>query len=225
MLVRVLRPWDENVKRQVRSPKVYFRDSGLAHTLLGIDSRVDLLRNPRVGATWEGVVIEACIRQIGDDMTPYFWRTSNGNELDLLLVRGDRRIGIEVKRADAPRITPSMRAALADLHLDRLTVNYPGRQWYALPSDRRRACRRAGRQSSPGFRAGVALDSCSRRRQDQRTRDSFLVFRSRVHMTTSPPQQSIVARTRPLRALSHRALHHSSSSSMRRDSCCDRSSG
>lgn len=133
MLVRVLRPWHENVaKRQVRSPKVYFRDSGLAHTLLGIDSRADLLRNPRVGATWEGVVVEECIRQIGENMTPYFWRTSNGAELDLLLVRGDQRVGIEVKRADAPRITASMRAALTELRLDRLTVYYPGRSRYAL---------------------------------------------------------------------------------------------
>ena len=136
MLVRVLRPWHENVaKRQVRSPKVYFRDSGLAHTLLGIDTRVDLLRNPRVGATWEGVVIEECIRQMGETMTPYFWRTSNGAELDLLLVRGDNRIGIEVKRADAPRMTPSMRTALTELRLDRLTVYYPGQVRYALSDE------------------------------------------------------------------------------------------
>ena len=115
MLVRVLRPWHENVaKRQVRSPKVYFRDSGLAHTLLGIDDRAGLLRNPRVGATWEGVVIEECIRQMGKTMTPYFWRTSNGAELDLLLVRGDTRIGIDVKRADAPRITPWWNCANPD---------------------------------------------------------------------------------------------------------------
>jgi len=133
MLVRVLPPWHANVaKRQVRSPKVYFRDSGLAHTLLGIDDRASLLRNPRVGATWEGVVIEECIRQIGQTMTPYFWRTSNGAELDLLLIRGDTRIGIEVKRTDAPRITPSMRSALTDLQLHRLTVYYPGRRRYAL---------------------------------------------------------------------------------------------
>lgn len=133
MLVRVLPPWHANVaKRQVRSPKVYFRDSGLAHTLLGIDDRASLLRNPRVGATWEGVVIEECIRQMGETMTPYFWRTSNGAELDLLLIRGDTRTGFEVKRTDAPKITPSMRAALTDLQLDRLTVYYPGSSRYAL---------------------------------------------------------------------------------------------
>ncbi|HEX2784791.1 MAG TPA: ATP-binding protein [Ilumatobacteraceae bacterium] len=133
MLVRVLQPWHENLaKRQVRSPKVYFRDSGLVHTLLGIDGRVELLRHARVGASWEGVVIEECIRQADDTMTPYFWRTSNGAELDLLLVRGDKRMGIEVKRTDAPRITPSIRSALADLQLDRITVYYPGRRSYTL---------------------------------------------------------------------------------------------
>lgn len=104
----------------------------VAHTLLGIYDRASLLRNPRVGATWEGAVIEECIRQMGQTMTPYFWRTSNGAELDLLLTRGDTRIGIEVKRTDAPRITPSMRSALTDLHLDQLTVYYPCHRRYAL---------------------------------------------------------------------------------------------
>ncbi len=133
MLTRVLRPWHENIdKRQVRSPKVYFRDSGLAHTLLGIDDHVGMLRHPRSGATWEGAIIEECIRRAGPTMTPYFWRTSNGAELDLLLVRGDYRVGIEMKRADAPRVTPSMRAALEDLRLDKLTVFYPGPRRYAL---------------------------------------------------------------------------------------------
>ncbi len=133
MLVRVLRPWHENLaKRQVRSPKVYFRDSGIAHTLLGIDDRAGLLRSPRVGATWEGLVIEECLRHISPMTTPYFWRTSNGAELDLLLVKGDKRIGIEIKRADAPGVTPSMRTSIADLHLDRLIVYYPGHRRYFL---------------------------------------------------------------------------------------------
>lgn len=132
MLVRVLRPWHENMgKRQVRTPKVYLRDSGLAHTLLGIDDRASLLRHPRVGATWEGLVIEECIRR-ADMMEPYFWRTSAGAELDLLLVRGTRRLGIEIKRADAPAITPSMRAAITDLKLERLDVYYPGKRRYRL---------------------------------------------------------------------------------------------
>jgi predicted AAA+ superfamily ATPase len=133
MLVRILLPWHANVgKRQVRSPKVYFRDSGIVHTLLGIDDRVRLLRDPRVGASWEGIVIEECIRKYGADATPYFWRTSNGAELDLLLVRGSTRVGIEVKRSDAPRLTPSMRAVVTDLGLSELTVYYPGERRYSL---------------------------------------------------------------------------------------------
>jgi len=127
LVVRVLPPWHANLaKRQVKSPKVYLRDSGVAHVLLGIDDRAELLRHVRVGSTWEGLVIEECVRWAGPMMTPYFWRTPNGAELDLLLVRGDRRVGVEVKRADAPTMTPSMRAALAELSLDRLVVFYPG---------------------------------------------------------------------------------------------------
>ncbi|MBL8929048.1 MAG: ATP-binding protein [Kineosporiaceae bacterium] len=133
LLVRVLQPWHANIdKRQVRSPKVYLRDSGLAHTLLGIDSWTDLVRHPRIGATWEGMVIEECVRQATPGSHPYFWRTSNGAELDLLLVHGDRRIGIEVKRADSPRMTPSMRHAMTDLELDELVVYYPGPRSYRL---------------------------------------------------------------------------------------------
>lgn len=133
LLIRVLKPWHANTaKRQVRSPKVYFRDPGLVHSLLGVSDRADLVRHPRSGATWEGLIIEETIRRVGDLFTPYFWRTSNGAELDLLLVRGDRRIGVEVKRSDGPSITPSMRAALDDLQLDQLKVIYPGHQRYQL---------------------------------------------------------------------------------------------
>jgi uncharacterized protein len=133
LLARVLLPWHENfAKRQVKSPKVYLRDSGLAHALLGINDQTSLLRHAQAGATWEGFVIEECIRLAPEGFLPYFWRTSAGAELDLLLVRGDQRIGIEVKRQDAPRVTPSMRAALEDLHLDRLTVMYPGTKRYTL---------------------------------------------------------------------------------------------
>lgn len=132
MLVRVLPAWSANVgKRQVKSPKVFFRDSGLVHWLLGVHDRPDLLRHTHVGATWEGLVVEELIIR-HSDMSPYFWRTSNGAELDLLLVRGGHRIGFEIKRADAPRVTASMRAALTDLELDSLTVVYPGARDYAL---------------------------------------------------------------------------------------------
>jgi uncharacterized protein len=134
LLVRVLAPWFEhNVeKRQVKSPKVYFRDSGMVHHLLGADDLTGVLRLPLMGATWEGMVIEECIRATHDRFRPYFWRTSGGAELDLVLVSATSRVGVEVKRADAPRMTPSMRAAMTDLSLDRLVVIYPGDQRYAL---------------------------------------------------------------------------------------------
>lgn len=135
LLVRVLQPWHEDMgKRLVKTPKVYYRDSGLLHQLLGVVDELSLLRHPAVGASWEGWVIEEVIQAAGSEYTPYFWRTSAGAELDLLLVSGARRIGVEVKRADAPRITASMRAALADLTLDHLYVIYPGTQPYSLDS-------------------------------------------------------------------------------------------
>lgn len=136
LLVRVLTPWHENLsKRQVRMPKVYFRDSGIAHSLLGINNETDLLRHVRSGQTWEGWVIETVLQAHDDFVQPYFWRTSSGAELDLLIEVNGTRIGIEVKRADAPRITPSMRHALTDLRLNRLFVIYPGEQKYLLSDD------------------------------------------------------------------------------------------
>lgn len=131
-MVRQLQPWHENLKkRQVKSPKVYFRDSGLLHHLLGIRSQGDLLSHPKCGASWEGYVIEEAIKAAQPDEA-YFWATHGGAELDLLLFRGGRRLGVEVKRMDAPRLTPSMRVALEDLSLDRLTVIYPGERCYRL---------------------------------------------------------------------------------------------
>jgi predicted AAA+ superfamily ATPase len=133
LLIRVLLPWFENIgKRQTKSPKVYFRDSGTVHHLLGAHDLASVLRNPLAGATWEGLVIDECLRATAGRLTPYFWRTSSGAELDLLLVSGSKRIGVEVKRADAPTMTPSMRSALADLSLDALYVVYPGSQRYDL---------------------------------------------------------------------------------------------
>lgn len=131
-IVRQLQPWRENIaKRQVRAPKIYFRDSGLVHTLLGIRNEVDLLTHPKLGATWEGFAVEQAIHAHGPDEI-YFWATHNGAELDLLMMKNGRRIGIECKRADAPRMTPSMRIAMEDLKLDSLTVLYPGTKSYTL---------------------------------------------------------------------------------------------
>ena len=130
--VRVLDPWYENLKkRQVKAPKVYVRDSGLLHTLLGLDSYEDLTGHPKVGASFEGFVIEQLIARDTDAST-FFWGTHGGAELDLLWVRGRRRYGVEVKYTDAPRTTRSMRTALADLGLERLFIVYPGDEGYPL---------------------------------------------------------------------------------------------
>jgi predicted AAA+ superfamily ATPase len=131
-MVRQLKPWHENLKkRQVKSPKVYIRDSGLLHQLLGIRTMPELLSHPKCGASWEGYVVEEIISSVQPDEV-YFWATHAGAELDLLLFKDGRRFGVEIKRADAPRLTPSMRTALEDLRLDRLVVIYPGEQRYSL---------------------------------------------------------------------------------------------
>lgn len=131
-MVRQLKPWHENVaKRQVKSPKVYVRDTGLLHCLLGIRNERELLAHPKSGASWEGYAIEETIKAAQPDEA-YFWATHQGAELDLLLFKHGKRLGVEVKRADAPAITPSMRIAMNDLKLDRMAVLYPGSRRYAL---------------------------------------------------------------------------------------------
>lgn len=131
-MVRQLQPWHENLKkRQVKAPKVYLRDSGLLHHLLGIVADRDLLAHPKCGASWEGYAIEETLKAIQPDEA-YFWATYQGAELDLLLIKDGRRLGVEIKRMDAPVITPSMRIALEDLRLEQLVVLYPGRTSYVL---------------------------------------------------------------------------------------------
>jgi hypothetical protein len=131
-MLRQLPPWFENLgKRQVRSPKVYVRDSGLLHSLLGITNQYDLENHPKVGASWEGYAVEEVLKSFRPDEA-YYWATYNGAELDLLLFKNGRRIGIDCKRADAPSVTRSMRTALADLRLDHLYVLYPGNKAYSL---------------------------------------------------------------------------------------------
>ncbi len=133
-MVRQLPPWFENLgKRQVKAPKVYVRDSGLLHALLGISSRRDLEHHPKVGASWEGYAVEEVLKALRPDET-YYWATHGGAEIDLLLFKNGRRIGVECKRADAPVLTSSMRIALADLKLDELRVVYPGEKRYSLTS-------------------------------------------------------------------------------------------
>ena len=131
-MVRQLKPWYENLKkRQVKSPKVYLRDSGLLHQLLGIRTERDLLSHPKCGASWEGYAIEETIKAVEPDEA-YFWATHTGAELELLLIKHGRPVGVELKRADAPRLTPSMRIAIQDLRLDHLYVIYPGTTAYRL---------------------------------------------------------------------------------------------
>lgn len=131
-MVRQLPPWFENLgKRQVRAPKIYVRDSGLLHALLGIGSARDLENHPKVGASWEGYAIEEVLKALRPD-DAYYWATHNGAEVDLVLFKKGRRIGVECKRVDAPTLTPSMRIAMADLKLDELHIVYPGEKRYSL---------------------------------------------------------------------------------------------
>ena len=132
LVVRQLQPWFENLgKRQIKAPKVYVRDSGLLHALLGIGSAAALAQHPKIGASWEGFVIEQVLAVAGE-RNAYYWGTQSGAELDLLLLRGGKRYGVEVKHADAPRLTKSMAIALHDLNLERLFVVYPGSEAYPL---------------------------------------------------------------------------------------------
>jgi uncharacterized protein len=131
-LVRQLQPWFENVsKRQYKSPKVYVRDSGLLHALLGIETWEGLLGHPRLGASFEGFALEQVLATCGE-REAYFWGTHAGAELDLVLFRRGRRIGIEFKYSDAPSMTRSLHVALQDLGLARAFVVYPGRRRYRV---------------------------------------------------------------------------------------------
>ena len=134
LVVQQLSPWHENIsKRQVKAPKVYIADSGLLHSLLNIRVFRDLEGHPKIGASWEGFVIQQIIRQLGArDDECFFWRTHAGAELDLLVSRGRQRFGFEVKRTSSPQITPSMRSALADLRLRRLDVIHAGEETFPL---------------------------------------------------------------------------------------------
>jgi predicted AAA+ superfamily ATPase len=132
MMVRQLQPWHENLgKRQVKSPKIYFRDTGLLHAMLDVRTMPQLLVHPRSGASWEGFALEQVLRLAKPDHA-WFWATHQGAELDLLMFRGARRIGVEFKRSDAPKVTPSMRIAIDDLKLDALYVVHPGPHRYLL---------------------------------------------------------------------------------------------
>ena len=133
-VVRQVPPWFEHLrKRQVRSPKVYIRDSGILHALLGVPDAAALQGHPKLGASWEGFCLEQVLSVCGE-RDAYFWGTHSGAELDLLLTHRGRRLGIECKYADQPRTTRSMRVAFEDLQLDHLYVVHPGEHRFALDS-------------------------------------------------------------------------------------------
>lgn len=131
-MVRQLQAWHANLaKRQIKAPKIYFRDSGLLHQLLGIRTGGELWVHPKCGASWEGYALEETLQAVEPDEA-YFWGTHSGAEIDLVIMKGGRIFGVEFKRQDAPRLTPSMRIAMEDLKLDRLAVIYPGEKRYSL---------------------------------------------------------------------------------------------
>ncbi len=134
LVTRQLQPWHENIsKRQVKAPKIYITDSGVLHTLLNLRSMMDLEGHPKVGASWEGFLLQQVIRRLqAFPEECYFWATHGGAELDLFVLRGRRRYGFEFKRTTSPRITPSMRSALSDLKLNRLDVIHAGENTFRL---------------------------------------------------------------------------------------------
>ena len=134
LVVRQLAPWHENIaKRQVRSPKVYVADSGILHALLNLPTPADLEAHPKVGASWEGFVIDQLIRRLGVEANEcFFWATHAGAELDLLLVRGKTRLGFEIKRTTAPAMTRSAHVALQDLKLKHLYIVHAGDHTFPL---------------------------------------------------------------------------------------------
>jgi predicted AAA+ superfamily ATPase len=134
LVVKQLLPWHENIsKRQIKAPKIYIADSGLVHALLNISSMEDLESHPKLGATWEGFILDQIIKRVGaEDEECFFWATHAGAELDLLVVKGKDRFGFEIKRTTAPAITPSMRIALSDLNLKRIDVIHAGDKSFQL---------------------------------------------------------------------------------------------
>ena len=134
LVVRQLQPWHANIaKRQVRAPKIYLRDTGVLHALLGLTDMRSLNAHPKSGASWEGFVLETVIDRLGlQDDQVHFWAAHSGAELDLFTTRGSRRIGFEIKRTTTPKVTRSMRSALDDLDLSEAIVVHAGRDSYRL---------------------------------------------------------------------------------------------
>ena len=134
LVIRQLQPWHENIKkRQVKAPRIYVRDTGILHALLGIGDLTSLNSHPKSGASWEGLLLETVIEQLGlSEERAFFWSVHSGAELDLLVTRGRSRIGIEIKRTTAPKVTRSMRTAAEDLDLAETVVIHAGAESYRL---------------------------------------------------------------------------------------------
>ncbi len=134
LVVRQLPPWFENIrKRQVKAPKIYLRDTGVLHTLLGIEDADALHSHPACGASWEGFLIESIIQLLElSEESVYFWGTHTGAEIDLLVTHAGKRFGIEIKRTTSPKVTPSMRSALEALQLEEVIVVHAGEESYRL---------------------------------------------------------------------------------------------
>lgn len=131
-MIRQLQPWHENIsKRQIRSPKIYFRDTGLLHNLLGLNDIHSLLGHPRVGASWEGFAIEQVLQRVRP-AEAFFWGTHTGNEIDLFLIHNGKKYGFEIKFSGTPGSTKSMHLALEDLQLEHIWIIHPGRHSYPV---------------------------------------------------------------------------------------------
>jgi uncharacterized protein len=133
-MIRVLQPWYENIKkRQVKTPKIYFRDSGIYHALLGLSSQESLEICPKIGASWEGFALEEVIRlyDAGNEEC-YFWSSHDIGEIDLLIIKNGKRIGFEFKYTSSPKITSSIGKALDILNLNQIRIIYPGDISFAL---------------------------------------------------------------------------------------------
>jgi len=136
-MIRQLQPWHENIgKRQIKTPKIYIRDSGIFHTLIGVNTHSDLLVHPKLGASWEGFALEQIIFHLDAQQEEcYFWGTHQQAELDLLIIKNGKRLGFEIKYSGAPKLTKSMQIAQKDLALDSLIVVYPGDIEYPLTKE------------------------------------------------------------------------------------------
>lgn len=131
-MIRQLQPWHANIKkRQIKSPKIYIRDTGLLHALIGINTEEEIPRHPICGASWEGFVIEEIIRSV-EPHDVFYWATHQGAEIDFIFFKGGKMYGVEVKRADAPNMTKSILAALENLDIERIAVIYPGNRRYSI---------------------------------------------------------------------------------------------